>query len=365
MGFISVLVTIMIFGLIVVVHEFGHFIIAKKNGILVEEFAIGMGPLVYGKKRGDTLYSIRLLPVGGYCKMLSENEENNDKRAFSSKTVLQRMAVCFAGAAMNIILAYLIIFFIFSVSASTRGVFNTNTISVVREDTPAYFAGLKPGDTIISYNGDKINNQADINRIVGVLGTNEALLEFERNGEVFTLPLSPELIEDEAGEFIRVGVRLSKIGIFERNTYGTSVKRAGLLETFRASFSLTALYTRVVIGGIIDLITFRLSVDDFAGPIGVGQFVSSAMSESLREYGVWDTVLDMLNIAALLSANLAVFNLLPLPALDGGRLVFLIIEAIRKKPVTPEKEGLVHFVGLVLFLILAAFVAFKDILKFF
>ncbi|MCL2592552.1 MAG: site-2 protease family protein, partial [Defluviitaleaceae bacterium] len=275
MALVSVLVTIAIFGLIVVVHEFGHFIVAKRNGILVEEFAVGMGPKIYGKVKGETLYSIRAFPVGGFCKMLSEEKEDAKGRSFGSKSVLQRMAVCVAGAVMNLVLAFVIIFFIASFGASEMPVVGipTNTIDFVAEDTPASRAGLMFGDRIISYNGEEINNQADMNRAVRDFGTNQALIEIERNGERLNLEITPVVMGEGDNAFPRVGISLgSKIGVFERDNFNGAFDRAGFGETVASSFRATSLYTRLIIGSVIDLVTFNVSADDISGPIGVGQF---------------------------------------------------------------------------------------------
>jgi len=351
----SVIVTLLIFTVIVVVHEFGHFIVAKKNGILVEEFAVGMGPKIIGWQRGDTLYTIRALPIGGFCKMLGmEDDGSNDSRSFNSKKVWQRLAVIVAGVVMNFLLAVVL----GSILISTTFL-RTTVIEEVIPGTPAESAGLLPGDRLLRINGRGVYSFEYIAHHLNRAGSEPVDIVIRRDGRRETVNLTPAFGQ---GRYY-IGIQPEfKTGFFGERTEGFAI--AGPIDTFRGAVGLSMYSVTLVLDGLSMLVSRQVGLDDMAGPIGVGQIVDMQLQAAAQSPApIRSALLFSVNIAMLLSANLAVLNLLPLPALDGGRIIFLLIEGVRRKPLPPEKESWIHLVGFVLVLGLAAVVAFNDILR--
>ncbi|MDR2650124.1 MAG: site-2 protease family protein [Clostridiales bacterium] len=349
----SIIIAVLIFGLIVVIHEFGHFIIARKCGVLVEEFAIGMGPILFSRQRNDTLYSLRLFPIGGFCKMLGEDAESGDKRAFNNKTLGRRAIILAFGAIMNMFLAF-VIFLGFAV-------FNGFTTAAVREvvpDTPVDKAGLIAGDKIVKLNGTAIYIFEDLSVELALCDGTAMDMMYVRNGRRYDTEITPYLTPD--GGYKLGFYPESKVGFFAAADSG--FKRASVLECLFTPVYKIMFYIRLTIVSIIKLIMRQISLQTMSGPIGMIAAINESYTETIKQ-GVWITILNMINLCAILSANLGVVNLLPLPALDGGRLVFVLLEWFRGKPVPVEKEGLVHFVGFVLLMIFAVFIAYNDILK--
>ncbi|MFV0440036.1 MAG: M50 family metallopeptidase [Lachnospirales bacterium] len=351
----SIIIAIIIFGLIVFVHELGHFLLAKKNGILVEEFAIGMGPAIWSSRKGETKYSIRALPLGGYCSMLGEDSDNFDDRSFNSKGVYARMSVILAGAFFNAVLA-LVIFMGFSLFDG----FRTLEIDTVVEDSFAGSIGLQSGDVIKEINGNRMTNYNEIFFETMFSQDGSIDLVYEREGEKYeasgTMQINPETSNYYIGVLTKYkrGVFASDIEGYEHASFFESVKMGVnnttyIVESTFLSFKL--LFNRTI------------GMESMSGPVGIVGTIETTYDESMESGGVKYAFLNMLNLMAFLSANLAVFNVLPLPALDGGRFVFLVYEAITKKRVPPEKEGFVHFVGFALLMSFAVFVTFNDIVK--
>lgn len=348
------IIAFVIFSLIVVIHEFGHFIVARKNGIIVEEFAIGMGPLIYGKKKGDTLYSIRVLPIGGYCKMLGEDSNEYDDGSFNNKTVFQRIAVISAGAVMNFILAFVLVLIL----VFTNGFATLNVASVI-DNSPAASADIQPGDKIISIDNKPLRIFQDVQFALMNNGGNTINVTIERNGERIVTELTPVF----NGQIYTIGFYgMPTAGLFSSNPQG--LERAGIFESIVTSFWTGIHYIRMVIYGLIQLVTFNVGMDDMTGPVGILNLIDDTYQAS-RAISLWTAVTRMMTLAAIISVNLGVFNLMPFPALDGGRLVFLFIEAVRGKPVSPDKEGIVHLVGFALLMTLAIVVTFNDIIRIF
>ena len=355
MPLISIIVTLLIFTIIVVVHEYGHFIAARKNGILVEEFAVGMGPKIIGWQRGDTLYTIRALPIGGYCKMMGmEDDGANDERSFNSKKVWQRMTVIIAGVVMNFLLAVVLAAILIS---ST--VLQTTNIMEVVPGSPAEVAGIMPGDRLVRIDGRRVHSFEYISHHLARSAGEPVDIVVRRSGANQSVNLTPNF---ENGRFM-MGVRLEiKAGLFIGGA--DNIATAGPLETLRAAWGLSMYSVTLVLDGLSMLVNRQVGIGDLAGPIGVGQVVDTQLQAAAQSPApVRAAFLFSVNMALLLSANLAVLNLLPLPALDGGRLIFLIIEGVRRKPLPPEKEGWIHMAGFVLVLGLALLVAFNDILR--
>ncbi|SDY84330.1 regulator of sigma E protease [Proteiniborus ethanoligenes] len=330
----TALATIFVFFIVVLFHEFGHFIVAKLSGIKVHEFAIGMGPKLFKINKGETDYSLRLLPIGGYVKMEGEDEYSNDARSFSKKSIRIRMAVIAAGAIMNFVLAIIV----FSIYSFYIGV-PTTTIDNVTEGLPAYEAGLRKGDTIITIDNYKVNNWEDVKSAINASNGLEIRVTVLRNEKEQFFSIKP-IIEKKDNRLI--------IGIYPE-------MERSLILSIKNGFENVILVLGLMFQFFVMLFKGKVSSGDISGPIGIVYLVGEAAKSG---------TLYVLYVAGFISINLGFFNLLPIPALDGSRLVFLLIELVRGKPVNPEKEGFVHFVGLVLLMALMLVVAYKDIIKF-
>lgn len=340
----GIIIAILLFGFIVFFHELGHFLVARKNGITVHEFWIGMGPTLVHKQVGATDYCLKLLPLGGACVMGEDDAEDMSEGSFNSKSPWRRLSVIVAGPFFNFILAFLCaVIFIACVG------FDKPVINQVSEGTPAAEAGLESGDVIVKLNNKSIHIFREIS-LYNQFHQGEATeVTYERDGVRHTVLLTPQ--KDESGYYIFgiVSGGYEKGNVFEVLKYGVYEVKYWIDMTLE---SLGQLLTRAV------------GVDQLSGPVGVVSAVDETYQQSKSD-GVYYVFLNMLRIAILLSANLGVMNLLPIPALDGGRALFLVIELIRGKRVPPEKEGYVHLAGMVCLLLLMAFVMFNDIKRIF
>lgn len=347
----TIILFILIFGVVVISHEFGHFLLAKVNGIHVVEFAVGMGPTLWAFHKGDTKYSIKLLPIGGACMFegedgLNDEEGGESKGSFLKANVWARISSVLAGPVFNFLLAFIIALIMVNMMAIREPV-----ASSVVEGGPAEKAGLIAGDRIVALNGEKIYLHADIQLFNMTSTGKEITVGYERDGERYDTKLTPEL--DESTGMYYLGINCSDF-----------VEEKGLRRVKYAWYEMRY-SVKQTIKSLEMLVHGRVGRKDVAGPVGIAVNVVGKMYEETKEYG-WETVLlNMLNITLLLSVNLGVLNLLPLPALDGGRLVFLLLEVIRGKPVPPDKEGLVHFIGLVFFMVLMVFILFNDLFNIF
>lgn len=329
MTFGNFIIAMLVFAAIVMIHEFGHYFVAKLAGIRVEEFAIGMGPKLLGKKKGDTLYSIRAIPIGGFCKLTGEDEASKDDKAFNNKPLFARMAVIFFGPLMNFMLAILI----FSLVVS-----QTTIVNEVIPDKPAYTAGMQEGDKIVEINGVKIENWEGVKKNISASPDNPINVTVERKNKKQNIIVTPIVENDAEGAIIGITPSLRISGI--------SIK-----EGFRTTIEVS----KAMLDFLVKLFTGRASSDEVSGPVGIIIFINEAAKIGF---------LYLLNLTAFLSLNLGIINLLPIPALDGGRLMFLFIEGIRRKPIEAEKEGFINFVGFVALMILAVIIAYKDLIKF-
>ncbi len=361
----SIIVSLLIFGLVILVHEYGHFIAAVKSGILVEEFAIGMGPILFKKQGKETLYTVRAFPIGGFCKMLGEDEDNVSERAFNSKSVWARILVISAGVIMNTILAF-IVFFGFNLK---QGFIEPVVYSVI-EGYPAEEAGLQKGDRVYSVDGYKIGTQSELSLRLSDAAKKDLVngeepvvdLVYIRDGEKIQTDMA--LKKDKLGQRYIIGFNLNrKSGFLGEEVEG--FEKATFVESVDATFDDMAFVVESTIYGITMLFTTDDALNQVAGPIGIIGAIGDTYDTSVETGGFSMAFYNMLYIMGLISANLAVFNLLPIPALDGGRLVFLLIEAVTGKQVPPDKEGFIHFVGFVLLMGLALVIAFSDIYKLF
>lgn len=342
---LKIIIALLIFSLIIVIHEMGHFLLAKKNGIYVTEFSVGMGPRIVSFVKGETRYSLKLFPFGGSCMMLGEDEASDDERAFGKKPVWARIAVIAAGPIFNFILAFVLSLFI----VGSIG-YDAPVIYEVMEGFPAQEAGIQAGDRIVKINNERINLYREISVYVQLNQGKKADIVYERDGKRYTATLEPKL-DEQSGNYL-YGFKS-----------GTRVK-GNALTTIKYSAHEVKYWIKLTMKSLEMMIQGKVTKDDVQGPVGMVNMIGDTYEESKSD-GAFYVWLNMLNISIWLSANLGVMNLLPLPALDGGRLVFLILEAIRGKAINQEKEGMVHFVGFMLLMLLMVFVMYNDIRRLF
>lgn len=354
---LRILLAVIVFCIIILLHEFGHFIAAKSCGIYVKEFALGMGPVLLKKKGKETVYSLRLLPIGGFCSMDGENggyEEEIDSlgnviphddnpRAFNRKPVWQRMIVILAGPAMNLILGFIVV--IISLCAS-KAIAST-TISDFREQ-PVSSNYLQVDDRILSIDGTHIFSASDITYKLQSSDRKNAAgnlvydIKVKRNGETV-------LLRDV--EFTTTSTETSTGVYLDFYVYPLEKNFGNILS---AGFSETISTGRLILMTLVDLVRGKYGLNDLTGPVGVVQLVTESVSYGFSTF---------MSLVSLISINVGVFNLIPIPALDGCRFLFLLIEAIRRKPLKPEVEGIVHFVGFALVMVLMIVVTINDVLR--
>jgi len=328
----TAIAAIFVFLLVVLLHELGHFTVAKMVGIKVNEFSIGMGPKLLQKEKGDTQYTLRLLPIGGYVKMEGEDENSEDPRSFSKVSPLARIAVVAAGAFMNFVLAIIVL----TIVAFNTGV-PTTTIGEIIQNSPAEINGIEPGDRIVEINGTKISDWNDITNLVSNSNADQELeVKVLRNNIEQKLSVKP-IIED--GRVI-IGI----IPSYEKS-FSSAIK--GGIEN-------TILFVNLMFDFLKMLFQGKVSTNDLSGPIGVISEIGQAASMGIS---------NVLFLLGFISVNLGFFNLLPIPALDGSRIVFLLIELVRGKPIDPDKENLIHTIGFVLLISLMLIVTYKDLIR--
>lgn len=352
----SILISIIVLSIIVIIHEFGHFIVAKKSGILVEEFAVGMGPMIASKQIGETLYSLRAFPIGGFCRMMGEDTTGEiAERSFSQKGVWTRIAVIFAGPFMNFVLAMILVICIVSTTVVIKP-----EITALSEGYPAEQAGLQIGDVITKIDNKGIYIYDDLQMIMSENRGEAIELEVNRNGEKIKTTLIPQ--QDETGRYLIGFSPLIKNGIFSKQI--TEYQKASIWDTITYSFDTMVFYIRYTAMGLAKVFTFHATKEEISGPIGIFQIVGDSYEAGIQ-HSIYAAVQNIMYIGAVLSANLGVLNLFPIPAMDGGRLLFLLLEAIRRKPINPEMEGRVHFAGFVCLMLFMVFIVYNDITKIF
>ncbi len=427
---LNIVLALLVFSILVVSHEFGHFLLAKKNGIGVVEFSVGMGPRIISGVKGGTRYSLKAIPFGGSCQMVGEDDEDESEDSFNSKSPLARFAVVAGGPIFNFLLALVLSIVVLSLA----GV-NEPRVYYVSEEYGAAKAGLEEGDLIKAIDGHKITLGRDIELyfLNHPMDGSPLTITYERDGETRTTELDPtyesymtgfsyyateepaeitSLVEglDMEKNGAKVGDTITAIdGIpiasgtalqtyfeehplskdkavtitcerngesfdltvtpayYKSHTLGMEAvgyrnKNAGALSVIRSSFSEVRYWMSYTLTSLKMLVTGKVGVDDLSGPVGIVNMVGEVVEQSKPD-GILYVFLNLMNFSILLSVNLGVLNLLPLPALDGGRLVFILIEIIRGKPVPREKEGMVHTIGIVLLMALMVFVLFNDVLK--
>ncbi len=329
----TAIVAIIVFSMLVFIHELGHFTVAKMVGIKVHEFAIGMGPRLVHTKKGETEYSIRALPLGGYVKMEGEDEKSDDERSFNKKPALARIAVIFAGPFMNFVLAVALFIIIFY-SIGTP----STTVMEVMDESPAQTAGIEAGDKIYSINGTIVKSWNNITDVIGSSKEESLEITIVRNEEKIEKIVTPELDQDTNRMLIGISPAMKK----------------SLSAAIENSFSAIGSITRDILGFLKGLVTRSANTGEVMGPVGIINLVGEVSRSGL---------LDVLNLTAVLSVNLGLMNLLPIPALDGSRILFLLAEVLRGKPVDQDKEGMIHFIGFGILMTLMLFITYKDILK--
>ncbi len=421
-----IIVAILIFSLIIIFHELGHFLLAKANHITVTEFAVGMGPILSKTTRGETTYALKLLPFGGSCSMLGEDEEETGEGSFNSKSVWARMSVIAAGPLFNLLLAFLLSIIVISYAGSGPA-----RVIEVAEGSPEAAAGLEAGDVITSYNGRHISLGKELNTTVSMHGipTDQIRLTVKRDGETKEIVYAPTVTEsyrlgfsyddDEDGALIvsvEKGLPMEEAGVQAGDVVtgidGTSIGSSQDLMDYLADHPLTGesvtltyrhngserqavmvpeissyaslnfsyslredqsslgilkysvlevkYWVEMVIDSLGMLFTGEYHLSDLSGPVGVVDAIGKSI-DSASPYGIVMEIMTALNMAILLSANLGVMNLIPFPALDGGRLVFLVVEAARRKPLKRDVEGMIHFGGLILLMVLMVYVLINDV----
>lgn len=325
-----------VLGLLVIVHELGHFTVAKAVGIKVQEFSVGMGPKIFQVKKGETDYSLRGVPIGGYVKMEGEDESSDDERSFSNKPILSRIAVLVAGSFMNFLLAIIVLTGIFY----TVGVVTTD-IAGVGEESPAFEAGIEAGDKIIAIDGEMARTPSAVQNYINLSEDNEVLVTIERGEE--TLEKTVGTMEDEELSRRVIGVQFDV-----EQSLGGAVA-GSFRETRTIAVEIFNFFGRIFTGEA------NVS-EEVAGPVGIVSLVGDATRAGF---------INVALLTAFISINLGIMNLLPIPALDGSRILFLLLEAVRGKPIDPEKEGMVHLVGFGLLIFLMLLVTYQDILRLF
>ena len=343
-------------GVLVIAHEFGHFIIAKKNGIWVQEFAVGMGPKIFSRTKGDTEYSIRILPLGGFCRMEGEAEDGaSSSTSFLSKSVGARMAVMAAGPVMNL-LAFLMIF---GLTCTTYTA--TPVIKEVLPDSAAAASGLEVGDRIQKIDGKTIHIYDELQyTLQSNHGESLTLDVVDATGTHHKYKLQPKLDEKQGRYLIGFSPEV-KTGLFAESVDGYA--KMGIAETARYSLFAMINYVKMTAEGLLRVFTFTANPDEYGGPIAIFNMVGQSYQAGLQ-YSIKAAIQNVVYIGAVLSANLGVLNLFPIPALDGGRILFLLIEAVRRKPIDIETESKLQFLGIVFLMGLMAFVIFSDIKKY-
>jgi regulator of sigma E protease len=361
----TILIAILVFGLIIAIHELGHFMAAKGNGIRVNQFAIGMGPRLLKKQIGETEYSLRLLPVGGFCAMEGEDAHSENPRAFENKKVWQRMIVVLAGAFMNIILGFLLLL----VTTCMSNLVPTKTVSCFAQQSYATYGynvknwslmglqgdvdistskacGLQEGDEILSINGSHMWSITDLTYKLQTTDADSFTLVVRRDGEEVTL-------ENVVFQNTLSGGRMDFYLVGEEKNIGNVIA---------FSFRDTIATGKLIWMSLGDLVTGKYGFHDLSGPIGTISVISEAATTGSN---FAERLSSLLSLTVFITINVGIFNLLPIPGLDGSRFVFLVIEAIRRKPIQKEREAMVHLIGMAALFLLIIAISIQDVSRLF
>ncbi len=351
----TIVIFILIICIIVISHEMGHFLIAKANGITVKEFFVGMGPTLWSFTRGGTKYSIKLLPIGGACVFEDGDEEAGEggqgeaappsPGAFQNAGVWARICTVAAGPVFNFILAYLLALVIVATTYSDKPV-----VQDVIPGFPAQEAGMRSGDLITRLGGERVYVAREIGLITMMHEGETLRVAYRRNGQDYETVLTPKK-DEESGRFL--------LGFQGYAEYF----KCSPLQVFQYAYYEVRYGLKATVKSMQMIVQGKAGKEEISGPIGIAVLVGD-VTEQTKPYGIGVMLINLINLAMLLSVNLGVLNLLPVPALDGGRLVFLLLEVVRGKPVPPEKEGMVHLVGFAILCGLMLLLLYNDIMKF-
>ncbi len=349
---VYILVAILVFGVLIAVHELGHFMAAKACGVRVNEFSIGMGPALWKKQKGETQYSLRLFPVGGFCAMEGEEEDSDDPTALNNQGFWAKLLIFAAGAAMNFIAGLLIILVLYADAQA----FYVPVVAGFADGCPLESAdGLQEGDRLLRIDGEKVYVYSDISLLMGLNKTGAFDLQIERNGEVITLR---DFTMERREYTDQNGKAYTGYGLY----FGA--EEATLGRKLSYSWNNAMDFARLVRLSLQMLVTGQAGVKDLSGPVGI---VSTMTQVGEQAATTRAAVENIAYLAALIAVNLAVMNLLPLPALDGGKIFFLVINAVSmqlfKKQIPAKYENYIHFAGLILLLALMAVITFSDVWK--
>lgn len=381
---ITALVSIAMFLVMISLHELGHFTVAKLLNFKVDEFAIGMGPVIFKRQKGETQYSVRALPLGGFCKFEGEDEaDNTDPRAFTNQKPWKRLLVLLAGGTVNVILGFMLFLIIVPMISPIR----TNVVDNVVEHSYIEQAGIQSGDKIIEINGKRVSFYNDIALYTQSFTKDEtATIKVKRGNEKldFTFRPTEQIVNATytdkgvqvdssingytTGQFTEYSEELPKKDELVGETQNTvryiigftpELKDINFFNVLGETYNETKFTVKLVYQSFWQMITGKIGVDEMSGPVGIVSEVNNAVNSG--KY----SLLNVLNLVALLTINLGIFNLLPIPALDGGRILFVLIEIIRRKPISPDKEGWVHLAGMGLLILFVLFISFHDIMRLF
>ena len=337
----SIIVALLIFGLLIFFHELGHFIFAKRGGIGVTSFSLGMGPAILKKKIGETEYALRILPFGGSCAMVGEDQESDAENAFNKKGVWTRISVVAAGPVFNFILA-----FVGSIIMVLCIGVDKPVISEMIEGYPAYEAGVRAGDEIISMNGRNIGVYRDVSMYIQLHQGEVIDLIYERDGERYETTITPKM--DEDGYYL--------MGI----TGGAYSKCENPLEVIKYAGCEVGYWIHMVFDSLKMMVSGQVKREDVGGPVRIVSMIGDTYEQSAAISG-FAVFINMLNMIIFLSANLGVMNLLPIPALDGGRLLIMLVEVVTRKRVPEKIEGFIHMAGFAVLMALMVLILFNDI----
>ena len=344
----NLILFILILGFIIFVHEFGHFIFAKLMRVYVYEFSLGMGPKLFSKKGKETEYSLRAIPIGGFCQLAGEDiEDDNLKkipkdRRLQSKSPFQRFLIMFFGAGNNFISAILILFFIALVFGGTT---LSPVITSVDKELPAYSIGIRDGDVIMRINGNKVSTTDDVSLFLTVANPKEETrIEINRDGKKLSFKLMPEKVEENGNVVYKYG-----IGMEQERVYG-------FINSLKYTFKKTGAIFKQMVYTVGYLFTGNIKLNQLSGPVGIYSIVEGQSKAGID---------NLLYLVVILSINVGFLNLLPIPAFDGGHILFIIIEKLKGSPVSPELENKIHAIGLMLLMFLMLIITVNDILRLF
>lgn len=353
MSVFYIIVAILIFGILIAVHEWGHFISAKLLGVRVNEFAIGMGPAILRRKKGETAYSLRVFPIGGYCAMEGESEESDDPRSLSQQPIFKKIIIFVAGSFMNFLTGFLIVLLLFTQAQA----YNVPVIASFFDAFPSELqgeSGLMPGDRLLKINGENVYLYSDVSLLLSRGEGKGYDLVVERDGKTVSLQNFPLARR----EYVVDGETYRMFGL----VFG--YEEATLIGRMKQAWLTSVDFVRMVRMGLTDVITGAAGADSLSGPVGIVTAISDVGRQSAS---AMDAFFSIAYLMALIAINLAVVNMLPFPALDGGRIFFTVvvsaIAAVTRKQVNPKVEAYVNMAGMIVLLLLIAAVTFNDIVK--